>query len=847
MTNLCPICHSPFPDGRLDDWCLCCLMNSAAGPAGIPGIKILDEIARGGMAIVSKAEQREPRRIVAIKTLQSQWAGNEILCERFRREAQVMASLDHPKILPVYEVGDCEGLPWFTMKLADHGSLAEHIITFSGKWIEIASIISQIAAALGFAHERGVLHRDVKPGNILFDSDHAPYLADFGLAKHFDIVPELPALTLEASMLGTPAYIAPELAAGKISEGTTHSDIYSLGTVLYELLVGQPAYSSNHLPGLLQSIASSPPQTLVSINRSIPTDLRMICEKAMSREPQSRYGTAHEFADDLERFIEGRQVHARQASMLENGWYWCRRHPSLASMLALIAGLLITFTVSISLAFIKVRQANAITRASQRSAVIHLLEARLSEAEGIRRSRQPNFRDRVLNLVSDVGRPKESEEMRFKRRCEAVGVLAFPKVEVQTLELQFTRPVGPITRLDHVPEIDPLLFVQSLPQKFEHPIQSAVWSSNRKWLAMIEQNGPTHIWDAKRQGISHVLGGSAVHASQIIFSPDNRFLLTLSEQNHLTIFDLVSGLPVARLDAAPAASGKRASWSGDIIGPVNYGGTPSQIKITEGSYRSNRVSQFTQVSSGFCLSPLADYLVTAGEPSGSIWDLTGSEAPQKFQIHKDSSLLFSSEGAALFGASANGLYQWDALDEPSFGQSSTQLLPAFQKSITSLSIATDLAAIAGAEGVEIWRVVEKTKLIDLTESADSVALSADGRTLVIGRTQYEVWDVESGRKLQTLNSRPIPPSDSYCAFSPDGRWLATGHDLSRMTLWRVRDWQKLNFLESPSMEPVGHFIFSPDSSKIFNISRGGLVETWDLSHLDIELKKIDLGWESGGK
>ncbi len=839
--DICPICNTPFPVGRMEEWCLSCLMTSAASVSSIPGITVIEEIARGGMAIVSKAQQADPKRAVAIKTLQAQWAGNAILCERFRREADVMAALEHPGILPIYEVGEWEGLPWFTMKLADQGSLATQVAAYSGKWKEIAQLIAKIAEALSFAHERGVLHRDVKPGNILFDADRAPYLADFGLAKQLEAVVDQEVLTMEASVLGTPSFIAPELAAGTAREATTSSDIYSLAVVLYELLAGRPPYTEEHLPSLLQRIANETPTSLTNINPEPPRDLRLICEKAMSREPQRRYVSAREMGDDLQRFIQGIPVFARQVGSLERLWFWCRRHPAIAALLAFSVSLMSAWGISISAAWVQIKKSNAKEIEAREAAEVNLLESKLAEAEGIRLSRKLNFRDRVLGLVKEVGRANESSEMRFNRRSEAVAVLAFPKMELKTVELKSLDLDNSTTQNAEYSSISE---ISNLPIRIELPIQAEAMSPDKRWLAVTENNGTTHIWDSRKKRTLNVPSTYIHNASDLVFSPDSNYILTISLFQRLTIFDLVSGTPVARLDVRPAELNESITWENEKIRFVSYEAEICEIGITAGAYSSSLVPIFTNFTGDFCLSPDGNCLFVGNFTEELQWNLQSSVKFTRAKELCSWAGIFSKDGRFFYSLNYEGLYRSDVKNN-FISENSEQLLPHFEKSISSLSIVHEFVAVAAwngpSRGVELWNFETKTKLLDQKESAFSIALSSDAKFLAIGRDQYEVWECSTGKKVLELPSRPINVLDSYCTFSPDGRWLLTGHDSGRMCLWRVRDWQKLCTLESPSQEAVGHFVFSEDSSKISSVSRSGLVEVWDLKQLSEELDKIGLG------
>src|SRR5688572_10509338 len=286
---LCKTCGRPIREDGLEGLCASCMIGlvledpgpqsadkarrdqTGAGSMEIPGYRVQREIARGGMGIVYRALQEEPRREVALKMLLPHQISSPGMLDRFRLEARAIAALEHPAILPVHHVGEHNGLPFFTMKLAAGGSLAQCKGKFTGDWRRIAELVATLADAVQFAHERGVLHRDLKPGNVLFDEAARPYVSDFGLAKLADAES---ALTRSIDLLGTPHYVAPEVAARSAKEATTASDIYSLGAILYELLAGHPPFQAEGVPALLKKIAEEEPgpisdSRLISNSKSI--------------------------------------------------------------------------------------------------------------------------------------------------------------------------------------------------------------------------------------------------------------------------------------------------------------------------------------------------------------------------------------------------------------------------------------------------------------------------------------------------------------------------------------------------------------------------------------------------
>jgi serine/threonine-protein kinase len=295
--------------------------SAPTSPAGsllrVPGHDVVEEIARGGMGIVYRARQLEPPRTVALKMLPPHQLRSPEMRARFRFEARAGAALDHPAILPVYRVGEQDGLPYFTMKFATGGTLAERMTRFTGQWRAITRLVATVADAVHFAHEHGVLHRDLKPGNILFDEADQPYVSDFGLAR---LVGEDSSPTRALVLLGTPHYLAPEVAAGSVHGCLVASDVYSLGSVLYELLAGQPPFTAETLNELLRKIAEEAPAAPSVIRRTrlagtptgdsatepVPRELEAICLKCLAKEPARRYGSADALAVALRLWLSSR-------------------------------------------------------------------------------------------------------------------------------------------------------------------------------------------------------------------------------------------------------------------------------------------------------------------------------------------------------------------------------------------------------------------------------------------------------------------------------------------------------------------------------------------------------------
>ncbi|HEV2840680.1 MAG TPA: protein kinase [Chthoniobacterales bacterium] len=291
--------------------------------------QILEEIGRGGMGVIYRARQRHSRRIVAVKRVLGYHADSRETLARFRREAQAAASLDHPNILPIYEVSESEdGLPFFSMKFAPGGSLQEVGPTLRNGPRQCVVLVAKIARAVQHAHGKGILHRDLKPGNILLDGSGEPLVSDFGLAKWLDTSSDL---TRTLTIFGTPGYIAPEQASGPAAQLKPAADVYSLGAILFDLLAGRPPFLGSHALSVIRQAAETPAPKLRSLSKIADRDLETICAHCLEREPTARYRSAHDLAEDLERWLEGRAILARRVFLPSRVWRWSRRNPVLAS------------------------------------------------------------------------------------------------------------------------------------------------------------------------------------------------------------------------------------------------------------------------------------------------------------------------------------------------------------------------------------------------------------------------------------------------------------------------------------------------------------------------------------
>jgi TPR repeat protein len=437
--------------------------------------ELLEQIGRGGMGIVYKARQRSLNRIVALKMISAGEFASPSAVQRFQIEAEAAAKLDHPNIVPIYEIGVHRRQHYFSMKFVEGCNLAEEIrdgkLRFRtgnnsfGKAAErerqlaIAQLMTTVAHSVHYAHQHGVLHRDLKPGNILVDVEGLPYLTDFGLAKLLEH--EL-GVTQSAETMGTPSYMSPEQAAGRPL--TTATDVYSLGAILYALLTGQPPFVGPSAMEVLRQLAAQEPVPPQSLNPALNRDLATICLKCLGKDPLKRYASAEHLADELDRFVANEPIHACPATRPEKVWRWCERKPALAGTLA---GLLLVIAIGLAGFLWEWRQARASESTAMTEAITrqHVATFLTEMFEGVRPSIALGRDATLLREILDKAAarvakdPNKNHPQAEANLCNAIGVSYLELGEYVKAEAMFRVSLGVERRLhgsDHIHITGPL-------------------------------------------------------------------------------------------------------------------------------------------------------------------------------------------------------------------------------------------------------------------------------------------------------------------------------------------------------------------------------------------------------
>ncbi len=374
--KVCPKCGAEIPADAPEGGCAGCLLESGLrlldeeAVAGIddPGhmdkpappatsserlaevvgelgdYELLEEVGRGGQGVVFRARQKSLNRTVALKVISlGQWASKEHL-KRFRREAEAAASLDNPGIVPIYEVGERDGSCYFSMKLVEGGQLDEVVRRAPMSIRHAAELVAKVARTVHYAHEHGILHRDIKPGNILLDQKGEPHLTDFGLAR---LVEAESTVTRTLEVLGTPSYMAPEQAVGNNAAISSSTDVYGLGAVLYQLLTGHPPFAGGATYETIKLLLDTEPRPPRLLNPKVDRDLSTICLKCLEKDPQRRYSSALALAEDLEHWLKHEPIGAKRSGFFTHARKWVRRNPSTTVLVTLLITLAVGLSISV--------------------------------------------------------------------------------------------------------------------------------------------------------------------------------------------------------------------------------------------------------------------------------------------------------------------------------------------------------------------------------------------------------------------------------------------------------------------------------------------------------------------
>lgn len=473
----------------------------------VPGHLVTAEIARGGMGIVYRATQLEPRREVALKMLLSSQVGIQLLRDHFLLEARAIARLDHPNILPIYHLGEHEGIPFFTMKLATHGSLHQRRARYRNQWSLIAEHVAILADAVSYAHQHGVLHRDLKPGNVLFDESNRPYVTDFGLARVIENGG--PAVSEGTHLVGTPRYMAPEVIEGGADAATTGSDVYALGLIFYELMAQRGPYEAANEHEHMRRVLNEPIPRASTFIPGIPVDLELLCLRCLEHDRQQRLNSAAVLRDELRLWIAGKPLHLRQLGWWDRCRVWARRHQLLtvSAIVGFFASIVVAVVAVASvLEWFRFKQEHLQSQASNHE---NLMASRVGEARRLRSDGRLGQRDLILNSLREAGVAVSTPLL----RSEAVWQLTTPNIGEESARYSIGMNV-----------------------------ETAVVTPDLDLLAMASPAGELRVW---RRSTAKVLWQQQLSLARpptvLQFSPGSQWLAIGMETNAVALVESTSG------------------------------------------------------------------------------------------------------------------------------------------------------------------------------------------------------------------------------------------------------------------------------------------------------------------
>jgi WD40 repeat protein/tetratricopeptide (TPR) repeat protein len=757
---------------------------------GIPGYVLEGELGRGGMGVVYKARQVGLGRLVAVKMILSGAHAPAAERQRFQAEAEAVARLSHPHIVQVHEVGEHEGLPYFSLEYVGGGSLAQRLGGTPMPPLPAAALVRTLAEATQAAHAAGILHRDLKPANVLLTEDGLPKVTDFGLAKFLDPREDgSDRHTPTGAILGTPNYMAPEQAAGRNATVGPACDVYALGAILYECLTGRPPFQGASLLDTLEQVRSQEPVPPSRLQGKLPTDLQTVCLKCLQKDPARRYGTAQELADDLGRFLNNEPIRARPVGRWELALKWARRRPAAAALLAVSVLAAVALFVVVLVANRRLEAERDHAREQQQLAEV-LREKALREERAAQELRGQAQEELLRHLVA-TGSQRLGEG-------DPAGSLGWFLDALARVEGEPAREPHHRRRLAAILErCPPILHVWP----HQGAIRSLAFGPDGRLLVTACEDGKARIWDcATGEPVGKALEhkGGVRHA---VFSPDGKRLATGGDDGKARVWEARTGQPVtAPLEhgwtvfcVAFSEDGKRLATASDnattLVWDVEGANADRSPRRVAGPLRHERPVRWV------AFSPDGRWLATASEDrTVRVWSAaTGDERVKPLRHDKEVwQVAWSPDGKLLASASEDGRARlWDAAT----GKPAAEPL---------------------LHGDPVWRV----------------AFSPDGRRLLTASADRtaRVWDVSTGRAITpALEHGHIVPQ---AAFSPDGRLVLTVSEDQTARLWDATTGR-------PAGPPLRHgqgvrqAAFNPDGGLMATATADGTVRLWRVAASDV--------------
>ncbi len=857
----------------------------------VPGYEILGILGHGGMGVVYRARQLKANRVVALKMIRAVEHASAQDHMRFQIETEAVARLQHPNIVQLHDVGEIGGQPFFSLELCAGGALDTRLKTWQPTPRESAELIETLARAMHYAHLRGVVHRDLKPANVLLSfsretpasadaalaersrlNDVVPKITDFGLAKRTD--ESARDISQSGAIMGTPAYMAPEQAEGKVHDTGPAADVYALGALLYTCLTQRPPFVGTTTIETLRQVLNDEPPPPSRLVPNVPRDLETICLKCLAKEPARRYASAEALAEDLRRFQTGEPIQARPVSKLERGVKWVKRNRGLsAGIAAAVLALLVGTAVSTWQAIAASKAAASEARQRQTA------EEEKTRADAARQTAENEKQSADAARLTAENEKKSADAARLTAVEEKKGADAARKTaEQQRDRSELLVYAGKLSLAQSAfQEGNGVLALQYLDEcqwnlrGWEHRhlwtsfnskqtflghtdgVNSVAFSANGKRIVSGSSDKTVKVWDADKGQEVFTLMGHTDKVRSVAYSADGKRIVSGSVDKTVKVWDAVKGKEIFTLkghtggvsSVAFSVDGKRIV-SGSGRGALNEQEHPAQgeVKVWDAD-KGKEIRTLDRFSNGvasMALSTDGKRIVTGNDFGKGMVTVRNVDTGQEvltLKGHKAgvTSVAFSADGQRIVSGSWDGTVKvWDT-DKVQEILS----LEGHTRTVTSVAFSADGKRIVSGSldgTIKVWdtdKGQEMFTLIGHTGLVTCVAFSADDRSIVSssdglhaqGRPlpgEVKVWDADKGQEVLTLRDSDGATS---VAYSADGKRIVSGDWKRSIKVWDVEKRQLLLTLKEGHTEQITSLAISADGKRIVSGSIDRTVKVWD--------------------